>query len=476
MGEINTCFGGNKYSTRFPGKNFLTHCVGELGLDRSWKALLLGITDWSACRPGDFGARIRVASANSLVDRSQLKLLEADFYLIPPLDFSSAELTDLAWARQLTFTPGALVSTSDGSLEVWADLEYYSEMRIPLAGRGAESAMVATLRQGYEGAVAAMVTAGATTTLVSQLRPASKAGLVAAHVAKLPLPAPLQTFSPAGLAREAEAFTRVAYLASAGLGAAAERVVIPLLESALDWGEWAIVKTAVHGCLPGHPKVELLRRWQAVLSLAAPDTLTVGSLGRLATLLNEVAAVIRSPELAGLVPAARPEHFASGRSAALPYAARPLAVAGAAAEPGTTRQAGSLRLDAASVGRLLADQNYIDQKRAMLAFVAADKPLDALRVLLRGTLPPPANAAPGFVCPAQPLAVFHFLLSSEVESWLVEPELRPVDALRAHLPAYAGDVVLRAMRVDGEVKLELAEFVAKWRAPSAWHSAAGGLP
>ena len=255
----------------FPGKNFLTHCVGELGLDRSWKALLLGITDWSACRPGDFGARIRVASANSLVDRSQLKLLEADFYLIPPLDFSSAELTDLAWARHLTFTPGALVSTSDGSLEVWADLEYYSEMRIPLAGRGAESAMVATLRQGYEGAVAAMVTAGATTTLVSQLRPASKAGLVAAHVAKLPLPAPLQTFSPAGLAREAEAFTRVAYLASAGLGAAAERVVIPLLESALDWGEWAIVKTAVHGCLPGHPKVELL-----------PAALAGGSLARLA--------------------------------------------------------------------------------------------------------------------------------------------------------------------------------------------------
>ena len=141
-------------------------------------------------------------------------------------------------------------------------------------------------------------------------------------MALLPLPAPLQTYSHPGLSREVESIARVAYLASAGLGSAAERVVIPLLETALEWGDWSIIKTAVEGALPGHSKVVLLRRWQAVFSVSEPDTITVGSLSRLATLLGDMAAVIRSPELAALSADARPEHVAQGRGAARPLSGR----------------------------------------------------------------------------------------------------------------------------------------------------------
>ena len=464
----------------FPTKSFTDHCVGESGLDRSWKAVLLGMADWSPCRPGDFLARVRQAAANPLVDRNLLRIEEADLYEIRPFDSTDAALADLSWVSRLTFTPGALADAADGTLGVMADLEYYSEDRIPVAGKGVDSAFVACLRQNYEGAVAAMVAAGSTATLMAQLRPASKAGLVAHHISKLTLPAPLQSFSPPGLAREAEGFTRVAYLASAGVGPAAERVVIPLLESALDWADWAIIKTALEGSLPGHPKVELLRRWQAVFAMTAPDTITVGSLNRLATLLDEMAAVVRSPEISDLPPAARPEHFARGRSAS-----RPLTAGGGGTDvASTTRQVGALRLDAKRLERLHANQDYLDQKRAMLAFIAADKPLDALRVVLRGVAPLSAAEAAAHAAagtrpppppPPRPLAIFHFLLGSTAESWLVDPELRPMDALRAHLPAYAGDVVMRAMRVQGEVKLELSDFVAKWRAPENWDKPAGVL-
>ena len=57
----------------------------------------------------------------------------------------------------------------------------------------------------------------------------------------------------------------------------------------------------------------------------------------------------------------------------------------------------------------------------------------------------------------------------------MDTELRPVDALRAHLPAYAGDVVLRAMRAPGDLRLELTEFVSKWRAPGSWAKPEGAL-
>ena len=120
----------------FPGKGFLTSTVGEACLDRSWKTIILGIVDWSPCRPCDFGGRVRAAARNSLVSRSELKLLPGDFYEIPTFGFASGEpLEDLAWAQHLTFSPGALADTTDGILSVWAELEYHSEARFPVAAR-----------------------------------------------------------------------------------------------------------------------------------------------------------------------------------------------------------------------------------------------------------------------------------------------------------------------------------------------------
>ena len=227
----------------WPGRSFRVCIIDAPALDRSWRVILVGITDWSPCKPGAFETRVRLAATNSLASGGQLEVLDTDFYTVPTFS-DGPPLADLVWSKHLTFSPGALADTSDGTLGAWADMEYYSESRIGAAGHSPDSALVAFLRQGYEGAIGAMVAAGATTTFVSQLRPSSKAGLVAQHLALLPLPAPLRTFTPPGVPREVESIARVAYLASAGLGAAAERVVIPLLETALEWDDWAVVKAA----------------------------------------------------------------------------------------------------------------------------------------------------------------------------------------------------------------------------------------
>ena len=150
----------------------------------------MGITDWSACKPGVFEARVRVAAANSLALGGQLEVLASDFYNVPTFDDATGPLVDLAWSKHLTFTLGALADTTDGTLGVWADAEYYSETRLLPSGHDADSALVAFLRQCYEGAMGAMITAGSTATFVAQLRPSSKAGIVAQHLALLPLRPP----------------------------------------------------------------------------------------------------------------------------------------------------------------------------------------------------------------------------------------------------------------------------------------------
>ena len=193
---------------------------------------------------------------------------------------------------------------------------------------------------------------------------------------------------------------------------------------------------------------------QAVFDISSPDTLTVGSLSRLAVLLGEIDAIIRAPELKALDPSARPERIAQSRGAARPFSTGP-----SASDSGvTSKLVGSLRIDSTRLAKLLADADYINQKRELLAFIDAGDPMAALRVMLRGQLPPAPLAAAGAAAPAsaqpslattacKPLSVFHFLLSHECESWLIDPELRSVDTLRALLPAYAGASVLKALKV-----------------------------
>ena len=132
----------------YPAVSFRTSIIDAPALDRSWQVVMVGITDWSPCKPGVFEARVRAAAASSLALGGQLEVLAADFYTVPTFDDATGPMLDLAWSKHLTFTPGALADTADGSLGVWADAEYYSETRILPSGHSADSTLVARLSCG----------------------------------------------------------------------------------------------------------------------------------------------------------------------------------------------------------------------------------------------------------------------------------------------------------------------------------------
>ena len=125
---------------------------------------------------------------------------------------------------------------------------------------------------------------------------------------------------------------------------------------------------------------------------------------------------------------------------------------------------------------LKASAVYIDQKRAGLAAIAAGTPLAALRVFLAGRLPAPARpaGAAGGLAPlvappaANPLLIFHVvLLDDAIEAWTVDAQLHPLQELRAHIPAYLGEVATGAMR-GGPWRCKLNDFTKSLKVPATW--------
>ena len=172
--------------------------------------------------------------------------------------------------------------------------------------------------------------------------------------------------------------------------------MVAMLSVVLAWPPWAVVTTVLEGAAPGHEQVSILRRWQAVYGLQAPDLLTLGSLGRLVFLLGEHAAILRSPEYVSLPAHTRPERMAESRLTTR-GAAQP-AGADAVAQP---RAGGPPRFDTRSLTALMAYGPYLDQKRVILALIRADDPLSAVRVCLTGEIPRD-TAPPGAVTATAP--------------------------------------------------------------------------
>ena len=223
----------------FPARRLRTDIVGEAALDCSWKLVLLGMTDWSECQPGEFAARVKAAVADSLAQRDVLEVGDADFYAVPTFDHTQDDLKDLAWSEHLAFTPGALADKTDGTLGVWAALEYYSEDRIPAPcggprqrlGDGGASPAVLRGRCRSPGDSRGHRRLRGSATPHFQGRFGGAARCLASPSG--PSPELIQSYAPPGLAREVESITRVAYLcwtySPAGLRRTAARVIAAIV-------------------------------------------------------------------------------------------------------------------------------------------------------------------------------------------------------------------------------------------------------
>ena len=120
---------------------------------------------------------------------------------------------------------------------------------------------------------------------------------------------------------------------------------------------------------------------------------------------------------------------------------------------------------------------YIDQKRAGLAALAAGTPFAALRIFLAGKMPVPA-AAPGapLIAPTRPrpLLIFHVILfDRKIEAWTIDADLHGLEGLRAHIPAYLGEVATGTMH-GGPWKCRLLDFAKALSKPSGWAGVEAG--
>jgi hypothetical protein len=191
--------------------------------------------------------------------------------------------------------------------------------------------------------------------------------------------------------------------------------------------------------------VNIIRQWQLVLELPAPESVVLTSIRRVQQLLHLRRHTLSTAEVLALPPAERLDSITPAQPARRD--GTNTWVPGGDGSKG----AGSKRHDSGMTEKLLLRKDYIDTKRAGLFAIQAGRMTSAIRILLTGTLPlPPVDPlAPNAVrvrpAPLPPLLVFHVIHFTDVEAWSIDKDLRPLEGLRAHLSKYFGEVVVSAM-------------------------------
>jgi hypothetical protein len=452
------------------------HIVSAACLSRLWAEVRKGMPAdaWVACTKGTFKARLRAAARSPAVDPTQLQLTIADMYEVPRLTSCPAYYVTLVWAES---------SFPSGPASI-GGMEYQAETRLGTAGIANDSALRAYLQQSLAAADAASISAGTSVGHLASMRARSRAAMVVQHWEASAWPESLDKWSRPGPSRELDAMAASAYRKSGGVGEAAQRVVLERLHTALESEAFGPVgellrtsPVAAHGSL-----VNAIRRAQQVFRIEGGDVITLGSLERLAALLGQRMPLILSEEVQRLTLADRVEYFVGLGEMATTVAAMGSAGGSATSHDAPSGSAGarrSARFDESKLLELKASPAYIDQKRAGLAAVAAGNPFAALRVFLAGRLPAPARPsgaatglAPLTAAPAaNPLIVFHVILFDDaIEAWTIDAQLHPLQELRAHIPAYLGEVATGAMR-GGPWRCKLTDFVKALKVPSTWADA-----
>ena len=455
------------------GYPLVDYIVSAACLGRLWAEIRKGMPAeaWTPCQKGTFKARLRAAARSPAVDPTQLVLVAADMYKVPRLKTPPAYYLTLAWAESsFPSGPGPI-----------GGMEYQAETRMGAAGISDESALYAYLQQSVAAADSAASDAGTSAAHLAAMRARSRAAMVVQHWEASAWPKSLERWTKPGPARELDAMAATAYRKSGGVGEAAQRVVLGRLPVALaseDFEPVGVLMLTVPEA-PVDAMVNAIRRAQQIFRIEGCDVITLGSLERLSSLLGQRMALIHSEEVQRLSISKRVEYFVGLGETATTVAS----IGGSGdsrashdAPSGASGTRRSARFDESKLLELKASAVYIDQKRAGLAAIAAGTPHAALRVFLAGRLPAPARSAgsAGGLAPlvappaAHPLLIFHVvLLDDAIEAWTVDAQLHPLQELRAHIPAYLGEVATGAMR-GGPWRCKLNDFTKSLKVPSTW--------
>ena len=461
------CVGANNGTDSKVAYKVAEYIFDEGPLTRVWGELQIGLGSdgFEKCAKGTFLGRVRAAKVAPGVDQAKLSIAGADLKKVPQLKGSPG------WYKLLTWDQSSLPT----GLEVIGTMESYAESRMGDVNVDAtNSALSAYLVLTEAGAKRC----GAKHTW-STMRALSQGVLVVKHWHESIWPVCLERWLRHGAEREIDAIERLGYYEAGGVGVTAERAVLSRIDTVVLVDPFKPIGSLLDVTPPAtaHQKVSALRRAFEVFRIEGGTFVVLGPLERLAYALSQ-----------------RSGHLASGAVRALSVAGRVESFVGSGDLPSTVALAGhttyaggapgpkghGARFDASKTVELRARTDYIEQKRAGLALVASGEYFAALRVFLAGRLPAP-SALPGVPAAgpepvAAPLLVFHVILFEEkVEPWQVDPELQPLAALRAHIPAYLGSVATGTMR-GGPWDCQLTAVAKAWAEPEKWAAKDASTP
>jgi hypothetical protein len=457
---------GDDDKTAYP---LMKYILDEVPLTRVWGEIQVGLgaDGFTPCAKGIFYGRIRAAKAAASVDKLKLDIAAADLKEVPGLKDAPAWFKLISW-DSTSFPMG---------LELIGNMECYAETRMGSANiHGTESALAAYL-QLSGGAAKRVAMHG-----WGSMRASSQGTLVVKHWHEAVWPVCLERWLRHGTEREIDAIERSGYYEAGGVGVVAERAVLARIGTLVLVPPYLPVGVLLDVTPPAtvHQKVSALRRAFEVFRIEGGTYVTLGPLERLAYALAQRSGHLNSAAIRMLTIANRVESFVG--TGDLPSTV--VGASGASGVGGTADQKGSgrSRFDSGKTAELRASAEYIEQKRAGLALVTGGDYFGALRVFLAGRLPVTPPVMGGAAPPepeAAPLLVFHVVLFDEkVEPWQIDPELQPLAALRAHIPAYLGNVATGTMH-GGPWVCQLRALAKAWLEPDKWaakDSSSAGTP
>jgi hypothetical protein len=296
-------------AARFDGDALKTMLICEQvplasSLGRLWAEVRKGMRpeDWTPCSKGTFRARLLRAAESQSVDRDALVLRAGDYMQVPRLTSPPVWFTTLAWCES-HFPAGP---STVGSFMYYAETLMGGD-----AVHETDSAQAAFLSQSAAVAKAAAMAAGSTANHLDSMRPFTRAAMVVEQWSGSEWPEALERWSAAGPPRELDAMDRAAYRRSGGLGAPAQKIVLGRLSTVLLAPSYSVLGHLVDATprLARDAVVQALRRAQQVFRVDNADTLTLGSLARLAACLGQRKNLLQSEEVQRMAPDARVEYF-----------------------------------------------------------------------------------------------------------------------------------------------------------------------
>ena len=481
----------------FPSRKYGKDTLDDvLALDPAWKMAvhLMRADEWGACAIGTLVDRLKTAKGRATP--AQLCMFtvtrEDQFYEVPQ-DADPAQRM-LLWMGEAGYTPEELFM--DGGCDIAAIVDYYAETRFGLkyvddndVNKGHESDP-----RSFNGGSLADGSFSKIRTYTNVVTMALGGdqqyvtlSVLAQRLAMLrrclrgDWPARLSLYVGGNAAREVDGFDALEHAAANGQGAVGEACFLARAAELLEFKDDKLecIRNILHDCPERETEGGLRQLMVAYHKFIAAATdnsaprVTLTNVLKLDALLRPNLQLWISKEVRDDKDWSERILFVGQHVSGGTGVAPALGDATATNQNRPKAPKGNCvaNLDVKHSAEIKGSRDYIDTKRAALELLDSKKPHAALECLLGGYWP--EASAGGAARPPKyvRVAVFAMILWGEGEVGSFDPELRPLERLRAHIAGWLGSKVLqllgapedvRLLSLDSLYKSFTTKGVAKW--------------